>query len=112
MKTADYRWWLARVKDIYGDGDSLPVLTGTDYGLWLDLSPFMKGDADNRLKLVSDVLKRPSGKKGSYGLGVVEDDKYMRAFYTGHTPGVAKGECVVTVVTLREWPAYVRFMVR
>lgn len=106
QKTAAYHFWERQVFEEYGYGRYLPVLAPGSYGLWLDLNPAMRGDIDNRVKLVSDVLKWPS--KGSpNALGIVLDDEHMKSLYVGFGTGLAPERCAVTVVSLAEWPAYV-----
>lgn len=75
---------------------------GCVYGLWLDLPGKMKGDVDNRTKLISDVLAEAGG------LGIVADDKLMRAHYVGFLDGLPADRCIATVVELNHnWPDYV-----
>lgn len=106
MKTEAYRFWERQVFDENGAGSLLPVLEPGNYGLWLDLDPAMRGDIDNRVKLVSDILKVPD-KPGSKALGVVVDDGLMKGLHVEFLPGTQPGRCVVTVVTLAMWPSYV-----
>ncbi len=105
MKTASYRFWMQEIKETYGRGDSLPTLGGAPYGLWIDLGPKVRGDIDNRVKLLSDVLKRP--EPGKYGLGVVVDDREMWGLHVELVDGLARDRCRVTVVRMAEWPSYV-----
>lgn len=106
MKTAGYRFWLQQIKETYGTGWTLPTLGGVPYGLWIDLAPKVRGDIDNRVKLLSDVLKRPLGKD-DYGLGVVVDDKEMWGLHVALMDGLARDRCRVTVVQVAAWPGYV-----
>ena len=106
MKTADYRFWERQVFEEHGYGQYLPVLEPGSYGLWLDLNPAMRGDIDNRIKLVSDILKGP-GKTSPNALGVVIDDGHMKGLHVEFLPGLAEQRCTVTVVSLATWPSYV-----
>lgn len=106
MKTETYRFWERQVRDENGNGGLLPYLAPGDYGLWLDLPPAMRGDIDNRVKLVSDILKLP-GKTSPSGLGVVVDDGFMKGLYVGFSDGLKPGRCAVTVVSMAVWCGYV-----
>lgn len=104
MKTAAYKFWAQQVKDAHGSGQHLPIFLGGRYGLWLDLPATMKGDTDNRTKLVSDVLRAPT--RNSYGLAVVLDDSLMGPHMI--QPGqLADGTCLATVVAAEAWVDYV-----
>ncbi|MBK9156768.1 MAG: hypothetical protein IPM11_01330 [Micropruina sp.] len=107
MRTAIYRFWMRGVEETYGAGGGLPWIGRRPYGLWIDLAPKVKGDIDNRVKLLSDVLKKP-GAEHDHGLGVVEDDALMKALYVGLCDGLPERTCRVTVVVLTEWFYYVR----
>lgn len=106
QKSAAYRFWERQVLEEYGRGQFLPVLTPGKYGFWLDLPPIMRGDIDNRVKLVSDILKRSASGEGGM-LGVVVDDAHMKGLHIAFAEGTPADRCTVTVVTLPEWPAYV-----
>jgi Holliday junction resolvase RusA-like endonuclease len=106
MKTAGYRFWLREVKETHGRGDNLPRLGDRPYGLWIDLSPEVRGDIDNRIKLLSDSLKCPD-KPVQHGLGIVVDDKKMRGLHVELCEGIARDRCRVTVVDMSIWPGYV-----
>ena len=106
MKTAGYRFWLREVEEAHGRGDNLPWLGGRPYGLWIDLSPEVRGDIDNRVKLLSDILKRPD-KPGQHGLGVVVDDSAMWGLHVELCNGMPRGRCRATVVEMSTWPGYV-----
>lgn len=110
MKTADYRFWLREVRETYGNGESLPKLRDGKYGLWIDLSPEMKGDIDNRVKLLSDVIKNPKAA-GDDGLGIVSDDKAMRMLYVGVCGGLPRNRCAITLVRKRLWAGYVKMRI-
>ena len=103
-KTAHYDFWLQKVRDMHGNGSQLPVLAPGAYGLLLTLSMRMRGDIDNRIKLVSDILCRP-GPSHPHRLGVVSDDGAMKAIYieTGTMTWPAVDEIAVGVVTLDHW---------
>ena len=106
MKTASYRFWEQQVREEHGRGERLPMLfEGARYGLWIDLPSAMRGDIDNRVKLISDVLCTPGTK--DYGLGIVLDDKKMRGLHVEHLDGIAGDTCRVTVVQRSDWPGYV-----
>lgn len=100
MKTAAYRFWERQVYEEHPNGGALPRLKTGHYGFWLDLPAGMRGDIDNRIKLLSDVLR-------DKGLGAVIDDGDMKGLYVGFCVGLANDRCAVTVVTLPAWPAYV-----
>ena len=109
LKTAEYRQWQREVREEFGDhGEQLPRLNQGRYGLWIDLpvENAMKGDIDNREKLLSDVLCLPSPRHGRWGLGVVVDDAAMRAKHTERLSGLAWGRCRVAVVVYDKWIDY------
>lgn len=99
IKTAAYKFWTQQVRDLHGDGSQLPVLPAGPYGLILTLPEAMRGDIDNRVKLVSDVVRQSKGD--TYGLGLVVDDKSMKRLLVDQSP--AKDEITVTLVTLPHW---------
>lgn len=105
MKTAAYRFWLQEIKELHGRGDNLPWIGGRPYGLWIDLAPNVRGDIDNRVKLLSDILKRP--EKSGHGLGVVVDDSAMWGLHVELCGGTPRDRCRVTVVEMASWPSYV-----
>ena len=105
MKTAGYRFWLQEVKELHGRGDNLPWIGGRPYGLWIDLAPNVRGDIDNRVKLLSDILKRP--EKSGHGLGVVVDDSAMWGLHVELCGGMPRDRCRVTVVEMSSWPGYI-----
>lgn len=100
-KSASYRFWLATVFDEV-NANGLPPALHVDlhYGLWLDLPRKMRGDVDNRTKLISDVMTENGG------LGIVRDDKLMKANYACYIDGLAPDRCIATVVTFKNWPDY------
>lgn len=104
-RTAAYRWWIRCVLDEFR-GKETPRLTAGEYALWLDLPSKMRGDTDNRLKLVSDMLK-----EGPQKLGVVSDDRFMRDHHVCPLFKGVPGRCTVTLVSLasgrQAWAAYV-----
>ena len=106
MRTASYRFWYREVSELYGDGSNLPTLDVQQYGLWIDLSPKVKGDIDNRVKLLSDVIKRPTAGSPS-GLGIITDDKSMRSLHVELCEGIAPDRCRITVVNRMMWRKYV-----
>jgi len=106
MKTAAYRFWLRQIEELHGRGDNLPWIGGRPYGLWIDLAPNVRGDIDNRVKLLSDILKRPD-KPGQHGLGVVVDDKEMWGLHVELCEGIARDKCRATVAEMGTWPGYV-----
>lgn len=108
MKTAAYRAWTRAVQDEHGDGSLLPCLPAGKFGLWLSLPATMRGDIDNRVKLVADVLRAPGGAgnaRHSFGLHVTSDDAHMDALYV-ERGGAPPERVIATVVTLADWPAY------
>lgn len=105
MKTAGYRFWLQEVKELHGRGDNLPWIGGRPYGLWIDLASNVRGDIDNRVKLLSDILKRP--EKSGHGLGVVVDDSAMWGLHVELCKGMPRDRCRVTVVEMSSWPGYI-----
>lgn len=109
MKTAAYRQWWRRVVDLHGDGARLPVFRDGKYALWIDLPVGMRGDTDNRTKLISDVLRAPGDRAsgGREGLAVVRDDADMRDHMIHVCAGLALDECVATVIGMADWPEYV-----
>jgi hypothetical protein len=106
MKTASYRFWLRSVREMHGNGSDLPFLGTTKFGLWIDLPRSLKGDIDNRVKLLADIIKYPDGPD-DYKLGVVQDDKLMRGLHVELCDGLAGDMCQVTVVDRGQWPQYV-----
>ena len=106
MKTAAYRFWLQQVREEHGAGRLLPAIGGGAYGLWIDLSPKMRGDIDNRTKLLSDVIKTPRSAK-DYGLGVVHDDSAMAGVHLARLHGLAPDRCRITAVHMAAWADYV-----
>lgn len=110
MKTEAYRFWIRCVQDELGRGDILGRIGALAYGLSLHLPETMRGDIDNRVKLVSDILK-VADEKG-YGLGVVDDDRYMRALHVMPLAGIAPDRCQATVVLIKQWPEYISWMLQ
>lgn len=110
MKTAAYRFWTQQVKEEHGAGRLIPTIGGAAYGLWIDLSPKVRGDTDNRIKLLSDVIKTPRSPK-DYGLGVVDDDKCMASIHLALMEGVAHDRCRVTAVHMAAWAEYIMMRV-
>ena len=109
MKTAAYRFWWQQVCERIGDFSKLPMFRGGKYCLWIDLPAAMRGDSDNRTKLISDALRAP-GKNASgarEGLAVVIDDADMRHHMVYLCAGLPADECVATVVAEADWPSYV-----
>lgn len=106
MKTAAYKFWLKQVQDECPDGvwQALPRLDRGTYGLWIDLPAKMVGDIDNRVKTLSDVLRKPN--KGEYGLAIVFDDAHMDALYVERS-NAKPGRAIATVVTMADWPSYI-----
>lgn len=104
MKTAAYRFWLQQVQERYGD-HRIGAIGAVPYGLWIELPMKMRGDIDNRVKLLSDVLRRT--KDAGFGLAVVEDDDAMSALYVQREPGLPKDECRVAVVRMPDWRDFV-----
>lgn len=110
LKTAEYRMWQREVREEFGEhGERLPRLEQGRYGLWIDLpvEHDMRGDIDNREKLLSDVLCLPSPRHGRWGLGVVVDDSFMRSKHTDRLSGLARGRCRVAVVLYDQWTDYI-----
>ena len=107
VKTAAYGFWLREVQGWFGAGKGLPILAPGPYGMFLTLPRQMRGDIDNRIKLTSDILKRPNGT--SWGLGVVEDDGDMKALYVEQTRD-DKHTIDVIVTTMAAWPELIRDM--
>ena len=106
MKTGVTKFWLRQCKDEFTNLP--PRLFGGEYGLWVDLPKNMKGDIDNRVKLLSDMLCHMKGNmENDFGLGIVKDDKEMQALYIGRMRFKLHERCVATVVILQDWPAYV-----
>ena len=106
IKTAEYRAWQREVREEFGDhGEALPRLCQGRYGLWIDLpvEHEMRGDIDNREKLLSDVLCLPAPKHSRWGLGVVVDDYFMRSKHTDRLSGLGRGRCRVAVVVYSKW---------
>lgn len=106
MRSAAYWFWLRQVKEEHGQGEKLPALVAGKYGLWLDLPLGMRGDIDNRVKLVSDVLKWPE-KTSPDTLGIVADDRLMKGLHIEFADGIPADRCTVTLVAMAEWPRYV-----
>lgn len=105
MKTAAYRFWERQVAERFPA--SVGTIGAAQYGLWIDLPTHMRGDIDNRVKLLSDVLKRPK-KRGDFGLSVVDDDDAMKALYVSQDEtGLPKTECRVSVVRRADWYDFV-----
>lgn len=107
-KTAAYRFWWQQVCDTLGDFDKLPVFRNGRYCLWIDLPKNMKGDSDNRTKLISDVLRAPSvANQAREGLAIVVDDADMRDHMVHMCDGLPNDQCIATVVAEADWPGYV-----
>lgn len=104
-KTAQYRFWEQQVQDAHGYGEMLGTLSAGDYGLWISLSKELRGDIDNRIKLLSDIIKTP--KYGQCGLGIVKDDKFMTAVYVEKIGGMARDECMISAVRAHTWGSYI-----
>lgn len=103
MKTAAYRLWTRAVQDEQPNWQALPLLRRGLYGLWISLPDKMRGDIDNRVKLLSDVLRHPN--KGEFGLAIVHDDAHMDALYV-ERGGAPPDRVIATVVTMADWPSY------
>lgn len=102
-KTAAYKFWLRQVREMHGYGEQLARFTpGAFYGLWIDIPTrqVMRGDTDNRIKLLSDVLTQRE-------LGVVKDDALMDDLYVHRLPGMPANTCGATVVHADDWREYV-----
>jgi len=104
QKTQAYRFWGRRVHDEFGSGERLPVLAPGEYGLLIELPSTMKGDSDNRTKLLSDIL-RPATKE-TFGLGVVVDDRLMRPHYVDFTDVLPRDRVRLRVITAALWRPY------
>lgn len=109
MKTAICRFWEKLVREEHKQGADLPTLGSVAYGLWVDLPANMRGDIDNRVKLLSDALQtgNESLRTDSYYLGVVANDKNMAALHVERLAGLPADRCVATVVRLSQWSSYV-----
>lgn len=104
MKTAAYTQWVSTVREEYS-GRQLQAAGGGKYGLFLILPRCMRGDIDNRVKLVSDILSGPPGESvaGRFSLGVVADDADMEFLYVGRSYWVDDGRCTAVVVPTERW---------
>ena len=94
-KSGAYKFWLKLLAEETG---ILPELHPGHYGLWVDLPLTMRGDIDNRVKLLSDALHGE--------LAVVADDKLMRGLYVGRVNGLPPERCTVTIVSWFRWLDY------
>lgn len=93
MKSAAYRFWAKQVEEDCPVG--IALVPGR-YGLWIDLPDGMRGDIDNRVKLLSDMLGN---------LHIVQDDAHMDDLHVCRR-GAPKDRCIATVVTTTEWRSY------
>lgn len=110
MRTRIYRDWVAEVCE--EQRKPLPQYPDKQrYGLLVFLPTTMRGDGDNRVKLLSDVLQRPDDDH-PHRLGVVQDDKLMRAHYVGRHRNVVAGRCWAFVVPWYHWFDYVGYMLK
>lgn len=104
-KSAAYIFWLGQVEDVYGRAKSpvLPIAAPGRLFVRVDLPESMRGDVDNRIKLVLDVL-RPTREtdqgKRYYGLGVIQDDALVDWVLIGRGRH-ADRQAHVTVAVLR-----------
>lgn len=105
--TAAARFWFSAVRDEFAHRGKLPVLQG-QLGVWVDLPAAMRGDIDNRTKLLFDVLKAQGvkGPKGVHRLHVMNDDSQIRRHYVAYTLP-SKDRCGVSLVPLDQWQGYV-----
>ena len=102
-KSGTHLFWLRCVEEeIFALTEAhtkpLPQCNGTSYGLWIDVPAIMRGDIDNRVKLLSDML---------VSLKVVADDKLMRHLYVTKVHGLQKDRCNVAAVGFTAWNDYV-----
>ena len=103
-RTESYRFWQRQVRDEHGAGAALPVLAPGEYGLLIELPGAMRGDSDNRTKLLSDILKPKT--REAHGLGIVRDDKLMRPHYVDFDDALPAGRVRLRIVTLVWWRPY------
>ena len=107
MKTGVARFWEQACREEFKRLP--PRLFGGAYGLWIDLPMNLKGDIDNRVKLLSDMMceaKLKGNATYNFGLAVVKDDKDMQALYVGKLR-MEPYRCMATIVILQDWPNYV-----
>lgn len=104
MKTAAYHAWARAVRDeLEAAKLTLPTLQYGPYGLWVALPEKMRGDIDNRVKLLSDMLC--VSRKDEFRLAIVKDDDHMDALYVERA-GAPPDRVIATVTTMAEWPSY------
>jgi Holliday junction resolvase RusA-like endonuclease len=104
MKTAAYHAWTRAVRDEFEPGKlTLPTLQYGAYGLWVSLPAKMRGDIDNRVKLLSDMLC--VSRKDDFRLAIVKDDDHMDALFV-ERGGAPPDRVIATVTTLAAWPSY------
>ena len=89
----------------------LPQLRPGYYGLIILYDVSMRGDTDNRIKLLSDVVKTPNDKNPKR-LGIVEDDKFMRPLYVDFAEGVGEGRVSLVLASMEDgaFSAYMSIM--
>jgi len=75
-RSAEYAFWVGCVCDEFPDREKIPTIGDAPYFLEILLPVSMRGDVDNRIKLLSDMLSAPTADH-DYRLGVVTDDKRM-----------------------------------
>lgn len=106
-KTASYKFWQRRCADEWSWQPHAERLAAGPYCLWVDLPAGMRGDTDNRTKLLADIVKRPE-KANDFRLNVVDDDRHMGAHHVEPgTVGLPVDRCIVTLVTAPAWRDYV-----
>lgn len=106
-KTAAYRFWQQRVCDEQRGAEHPAQLAAGPYCLWIDLPAGMRGDTDNRTKLLADMVRQHEAGSG-YRLCIVHDDRHMGAHHVEPgTVGLPVDRCIVTLVTAPAWRDYV-----
>lgn len=95
-RSAEYAFWIGCVCDEFPDREKLPTIGEAPYFLNIQLPVAMRGDIDNRVKLLSDMLSAPTPNH-DYRLGVVKDDKLMKGCFVSRHAAVPDKVARVTI---------------
>lgn len=85
FKTAPYRQWIAHARMQLASNRNR--IAGP-FDASLSLPEKMRGDIDNRIKPILDLL---------VSVGIVDDDRHCQSIFVRRAPGLLDTQCVVTV---------------